>query len=169
MGSAFPAEPSEWFSQADRRELVTFSLADPGWVIHRAHPECPVEHPHQASECGRLVPRRTKVVQAGTLVRITRTKAPPGLPVDCIIEGVLLTDVEAEKPVYLATMGRDGELLDGVFVSSSVTSVTSVAQGGFATVSASYRVKRIGGAPGEFSILAKILLRELKPYEVQPM
>jgi hypothetical protein len=105
-------------------------------------------------------------MQAGTLVRITRTKAPPGLPVDCAIEGVLLTDAEAEKPVYLATMGRDGELVDGVFVSSSVT---FMAQGGFATASASYDVERIGGEPGEFSILAKILLRELKPYEVQPM
>ncbi len=121
MGSAFQAEPREWFSDADRREVVTFSLANPDWVIHRAHPDCPLEHPHLASECGRLLGKR-KVMQAGTLVRITRTKAPPGFAVDCIIEGVLLTDLEAEKPVYLATMGRDGELMDGVFVSSSVTS-----------------------------------------------
>ena len=66
MGSAFPAEPPEWFSDADRRELVTFSLADPDWVIHRADPVRPVEYPHLASDCGRLgrpdvLPQRLQV------------------------------------------------------------------------------------------------------------
>ncbi|MGA2660393.1 MAG: hypothetical protein ABSH34_23080 [Verrucomicrobiota bacterium] len=48
MGSAFQAKPPEWFSEADRCELVTFSLTDPDWVIHRAHPDCPLKHPRLA-------------------------------------------------------------------------------------------------------------------------
>ena len=54
MDSGFPAEPCEWFSDKNWRELVTLSLADPDWVIHRAHPDCPREHPHLASDCGRF-------------------------------------------------------------------------------------------------------------------
>jgi hypothetical protein len=70
------------------------------------------------------------------------------------MEGVLLADVEVGKPVYLARMARDGELVDGIFTSSRVA---SVAQGGFTAASSIYRVKLIGWEPGEFARLAHVV------------
>jgi hypothetical protein len=117
-----------------------------------------MRHPHEK-------PDKRKAMQAGTLVRITRTKAPCGFAVDCAIEGVLLTDVEAGKPVYLATMERNGDLVDGVFASPPVASAAS---DGFSVAETTYCVEALG-EPGDFSLLAEVLLREMKPYEVQPM
>ena len=98
-------------------------------------------------------------------MRITRTRAPRGLPVDCVIEGVLLAEVEVGKPVHLAPMERNGELVDGVSGSSPVASVL---QNGFATASAAYRVDLLG-EPGAFSVLVEVLLRELKPHDAREM
>ena len=90
---------------------------------------------------------------------------PRGLPVDCEIEGVLLTDVEAGKPAYLAGMER-GDLVDSTFATSPVTSVV---RDEFTTADSTYSVEPIAGEPGEFSILATILLRELEPGEAQAL
>jgi hypothetical protein len=100
-------------------------------------------------------------MQAGTLVRLTKIK-----PRTYAVEGVLLTDVEVGKPVYLAGMGRNGELADGAFATSCVI---SMAQDGFATASTTYRIEPIGGEPGEFAPLAKILVRELQPHEISDL
>jgi len=81
VGSAFPAEPREWFSEADRRELVTFSLADPDWVIHRAHPDCPAEHPHLASTCGRFkTPPNVAAAVSARSSRLAKFAIGFGLP-----------------------------------------------------------------------------------------
>jgi len=120
-------------------------------------------------------------MHAGTSVKITKIKSapnalfPPGkwgefmpgnraasprhsLPVAHAMKGVLLADVEVGKPVYLARMARNGELVDGIFTSSRVA---SVAQGGFTAASSIYRVKLIGWEPGEFARLAQNLIQEL--------
>ena len=55
MGSAFAAEPREWFSDEDRAELVTFA-GESDLVMHWPHPECRIECPHPISECGRFQP-----------------------------------------------------------------------------------------------------------------
>ena len=81
MGSAFQAEPPEWFSEQDRREMVTFSLADPDWVIHRAHPERPAEHPHPASDCGRFkTPPNVAVAVCARSSRLAKFAIGFGLP-----------------------------------------------------------------------------------------
>jgi len=108
---------------------------------------------------------KQKGAWAGTFVRVTRTRAPEGLAVGCVIEGVLLVDVEVGKPAHLAKMERNGELVDGVFVSAPVA---SVAPDGFSTADAVYRTEPIS-EPGEFSPLAELLLRDLKPYEVRAL
>jgi hypothetical protein len=51
MGSAFYADG------LGSRETVLFSLSDISddpWVAHLRHDECPIEHPHRMSECGRF-------------------------------------------------------------------------------------------------------------------
>jgi len=68
--------------------------------------------------------------------------------------------------VYLAGMERNGDLVDGVFGSSPAV---SVALDGFSTASSIYRVELIGEEPGEFAPLAEILLRGLRPHEVQAL
>lgn len=57
MGSAFPAEPREWFSDEDLREAVMFSFGDPTYVHHQPHEECSREEPHPYVECGRFARR----------------------------------------------------------------------------------------------------------------
>jgi hypothetical protein len=58
MGSAFYAEP---LYGCDSREVVTFltfaSDTNADLLVHLAHPECLIEHPHYVSECGRFQAR----------------------------------------------------------------------------------------------------------------
>jgi hypothetical protein len=54
VGSAFYAEP---LYGLDPHEVVTFATwfpEDDAFVVHLAHAECEVEHPHRMSECGRF-------------------------------------------------------------------------------------------------------------------
>ncbi len=55
MGSAFPAEPREWFLELED-DAVMFAMSSPNLVCHFAHRECPLETPHAFSECGRFKP-----------------------------------------------------------------------------------------------------------------
>ena len=52
MGSAFPSEPVDWFSDEDKKEMVTFCMTDPNMVIHRDNPKCHTEYPHAMKSCG---------------------------------------------------------------------------------------------------------------------
>lgn len=57
MGSAFCAEPPEWFQGIEDEPVLflTFpSDAHAETVCHRAHDECQIEQPHQMAECGRF-------------------------------------------------------------------------------------------------------------------
>jgi hypothetical protein len=68
----------------------------------------------------------------------------------------LLADVQLGKPVYLAGMDRSGELVDGA------------SPQGFTAAGALYCVDLLG-EPGDFSLLAEVLLGELRPPEAQAM
>jgi hypothetical protein len=96
-------------------------------------------------------------MQTGTFVRITQLK-----PHTYAVEGILLTDVQLGKPVYLAGMERN-DLVDGTFATALVDGVSPEA---FTAGGASYRVKPLG-EPGDFSLLADVLRRGLKPGEAQ--
>lgn len=57
MGSAFPAEPHEWFDGLeDEPVMFVMTLNDYGcpWVCHLRHAECCIEEPHRVEQCGRL-------------------------------------------------------------------------------------------------------------------
>jgi hypothetical protein len=134
--------------------------------LHRPESDCAVFKDYKERQQFSVAFRpKQKGVQAGTLVRITRTKAPRGLPVDCVIEGILLADVQLGKPVYLAAMDRSGELVDGIFASALVDGVSPQ---GFTAAGALYCVDLLG-EPGDFSLLAEVLLRELRPHEAHAM
>ena len=81
------------------------------------------------------------------------------------MEGILLVDVEIEKPVYLAGMERNGDLVDGTYASAPVDGVSPQ---GFTAAGALYCVDLLG-EPGDFSLLAEVLLREFRPHEAQAM
>jgi hypothetical protein len=49
MGSAFAAEPREWFKG---RHMVRFTMADHDWVMHKPSKRCPEEYPHLMTGCG---------------------------------------------------------------------------------------------------------------------
>lgn len=68
----------------------------------------------------------------------------------------MLADVQLGKPVYLAGMDRSGELVDGA------------SPQGFTAAGALYCVDLLG-EPGDFSLLAEVLLREFRPHEAQAM
>jgi hypothetical protein len=99
-------------------------------------------------------------MQKGTFVRITQLK-----PRKYAVEGILLVDVELEKPVYLAGMERNGDLVDGTYASAPVDGVSPQ---GFTADGALYCVDVLG-EPGDFSVLAEVLLRGLKPHQAQEM
>jgi hypothetical protein len=81
------------------------------------------------------------------------------------MEGILLVDVQLGKPVYLAGMERNGDLVDGTFASAPVDGVSPE---GFIAGDALYCIDALGES-GDFSVLAELLLRELKPGEAQAM
>ena len=77
-------------------------------------------------------------MQAGTLVNITRFE-----PTVYAMEGILLADIQLGKPVYLAGMNRNGELVDGTFASAPVDGVSPE---GFIAGDALYCMERLGRA-----------------------
>jgi hypothetical protein len=77
-------------------------------------------------------------MQAGTFVRITQFK-----PRKYAVEGILLEDVQLGKPVYLAGMQRNGDLVDGTYASAPVDGVSPQ---GFTAAGALYGVEVLGFA-----------------------
>jgi hypothetical protein len=51
MGSAFPAEPREWFSNYDGERLM-FPMIDPSIVQHARTGTCAETYPHPTKDCG---------------------------------------------------------------------------------------------------------------------
>jgi len=107
-------------------------------------------------------PNRAKrtAMQAGTFVNITKFE-----PTAYAMKGMLLADIELGKPVYPAGINRNGELVDGTFASAPVDGVSPQ---GFIVAGALYCVELLG-EPGDFSLLAEVLLRELKAHKLKPM
>jgi hypothetical protein len=53
MGSAFPAEPPEWFA-CETGPLLMFSFVDPNLLMHHPTRRCKIEYPHRVEECGEM-------------------------------------------------------------------------------------------------------------------
>jgi hypothetical protein len=113
-----------------------------------------------AARAGVLKRAKRKAMQAGTFVNITKFE-----PTVYAMEGILLADMQLGKPVYLAGMNRNGALVDGTFASAPVDGVSP---DGFIAGDALYCIERLGES-GDFSLLAEVLLRELKAHELKPM
>lgn len=99
-------------------------------------------------------------MQAGTFVRLTKVKHHRTY--NFAVEGILLAGVQVGEPVRVAGMERS-DLVDGTFTTAPVDGVSP---DGFTAGNASYCIEPLG-EPGDFDLLAELLLRELKPGEAQ--
>lgn len=109
--------------------------------------ECPgVARPNQIVGCQRYV-RLTKVTEVpggapAATKHIPGSGGTPGksLPIDYVVEGYLFWPLVVGERAFMERQYRNGERVDGVFRSSTITAVTET---GFTTKNSEYRLEAI--------------------------